>query len=896
MDKSLLNRATEGSTAPTPGYLYNDIGKTLTSPQACIDTTNYLLNRLSKSNVHIKKKACKVLSKLIVHPVNRGMLKRTLAQNPNGIAAIKECAAWRGTMDAVRGDQWNVEVREAAKECLDVVYSDKGGAEEYSATSQQMMGGMPSGGMAGLQQGGGFTNNNATVQGIGGGGYGAPMGGSSGSGYGGGGADSYTNNAYGGAAAATASSSSSSRMEGIGNPMFSDPRLAQSSSSSSTAASRLGKMTQMASSMGGAMLGMIKDPLAKQAAAMQQQSDHPNMGTYNPNIRDPYSQPPGRNNLAMQTGGQWTMASNRGPNAIGGFNNNNGGMAPPPAEAPRHDDSEYYKARNATAGSAFNWASSSNNGAAAAAPTTSAAPAPSGGGVGGSWATAPVAPPPPSQPAASSTSAASTPQLSVAAQSRMDANQSTNPYSNGSGGSTFGVSGGFTNPNITPGEYEKNLISELCPPGGMKAEPPQDKLQEFAQSVPSLNPDLVCPALLDALEDGNPWIMRAKALCVIETVLKVMNQQQGETNPYSDFFHACASEIEPLASHARQSVKAPAKRVLGLLGVAPGTTVAATSSSPAAAPVVAAAEAPNLLDFGGPADVPPAPATAPPPPAPSANVSSGGGDSMFGGMTMKSGGSAAPSTNSPAAPAMVSTESTESSSGDLLGNFSVADPAPVAAPPAVPPPAAPASTGSSDLFGSMTVKSTSATVEVVAAPAPAATAPSDDASSIGPSSGGSAFGFMNTTTPSTPSRPAPTKAVAPASPAASYDPLLSLGATATTSTNNGAMNQNGMNPMGGQMNGAQMNPAQMQQMQMAYQQNMMMMQQQMQQMQMPGGAAGTGQVFGRQSSNPNVMGANYMRQVPGVQGDNSSFSFLGAAPKKKETHEFDFVKDAMKRG
>jgi hypothetical protein len=39
-----------------------------------------------------------------------------------------------------------------------------------------------------------------------------------------------------------------------------------------------------------------------------------------------------------------------------------------------------------------------------------------------------------------------------------------------------------------------------------------------------------------------------------------------------------------------------------------------------------------------------------------------------------------------------------------------------------------------------------------------------------------------------------------------------------------------------------------------------------------------------------------MRQVPGVQGDNgSSFSFL-SAPKKKDTHEFDFVKDAMKRG
>ena len=29
-------------------------------------------------------------------------------------------------MDAITGDQWNVEVREAAKECLEVIYSDDG--------------------------------------------------------------------------------------------------------------------------------------------------------------------------------------------------------------------------------------------------------------------------------------------------------------------------------------------------------------------------------------------------------------------------------------------------------------------------------------------------------------------------------------------------------------------------------------------------------------------------------------------------------------------------------------------------------------------------------------------------------------------------------------------------
>ena len=58
--------------------------------------------------------------------------------------------------------------------------------------------------------------------------------------------------------------------------------------------------------------------------------------------------------------------------------------------------------------------------------------------------------------------------------------------------------------------------------------------------------------------------MRAKALCVIETVLKVEAERGGEVHAYTDFFHACAAEIEPLAGHARASVKGPAKRVLAM--------------------------------------------------------------------------------------------------------------------------------------------------------------------------------------------------------------------------------------------------------------------------------------------------------------------------------------------
>jgi hypothetical protein len=145
---------------------------------------------------------------------------------------------------------------------------------------------------------------------------------------------------------------------------------------------------------------------------------------------------------------------------------------------------------------------------------------------------------------------------------------------------------------------------------------------------------------------------------------------------------------------------------------------------------------------------------------------------------------------------------------------------------------------------------------------------------------------MNTTAPPAPPTEPP---ATPSTPAPqTFDPLLILGAPGSS------------NPTPT----STPNPNQMTQMQIAYQQQMMMMQQQMQQMQM---AYGSGNNYARQGSGavppmpmgnprPNVMGANYMRQVPGVQGDKmTSFSFLGG-PQKQESNSFDFVKDAMKKG
>ena len=254
-------------------------------------------------------------------------------------------------------------------------------------------------------------------------------------------------------------------------------------------------------------------------------------------------------------------------------------------------------------------------------------------------------------------------------------------------------------PPPSNGNYEKNLIAELCPPGGMKAEPPQEKLAEFARSVPSLNPDSVCPALLDALEEGNPWIMRAKALCVIETVLNVMTDVEG-SHAYADFFYACSAEIAPLANHARAAVKGPAKRILTLLGVEGDGGVANGEASAAAAAVEPTVDAPNLLDFDEPAAVAAPLATPEPVPvAPQPSESNAGG-SLFSGLSTKAPVPAAPAPTAPAPAAPVPAAPVPAApEDDLLGGFG--DIAPVSDAPSVTE--APFAS-SNDLFGGVSVK------------------------------------------------------------------------------------------------------------------------------------------------------------------------------------------------
>jgi hypothetical protein len=427
-----------------------------------------------------------------------------------------------------------------------------------------------------------------------------------------------------------------------------------------------------------------------------------------------------------------------------------------------------------------------------------------------------------------------------------------------------GASSGAGGTAVSDGTFERNLILELCPPGGMKPAPPPDKLANFARTCASLNSDLVCPVLLDCLEEGQPWIIRAKALCTMEAAIANGIKPDG-TNPYRDFFFACRDEISPLGAHARSAIHEPARRVLALLGVS-------ADSIPAAA-AVAAAPAPNLLDFDDepPTAAPQPPPSAPPPPPPEAGGSAA--NTMFGGMQVKS--SVTPS-NPNAPQAVVPPPAPSVPSSNLLDFDSMVAgaPAPAAsstdvfATSTAPPAAAPPATVSS-MFDQLNVND-------------AADKKESDVKAV-VSNGSSAFGFMNAADSSN-----GTASAAPTQQ--SFDPLKN--------------HTHNLTPNSTQKKMMEMSPEQIQAMayqQMMMQQQQLQMQMMLQQQQMAGGA-GVPMVpaMGGLPMYPPLAGGGMPRRTPSLGSPNAampnmmpaSFSFA-PKPAQKDDKKFDFVKDAM---
>ncbi len=110
------------------------------------------------------------------------------------------------------------------------------------------------------------------------------------------------------------------------------------------------------------------------------------------------------------------------------------------------------------------------------------------------------------------------------------------------------------------GKYEQTLIDNLCPPGGIKAVPPADKLAEFCSTCKSLNPDVVMPILLEKLIHED-WKVQHKALCVCEAILNTKGCES-----FGDYIDNNIELVEGMIkSPSHSSVKERAKKIWTLL-------------------------------------------------------------------------------------------------------------------------------------------------------------------------------------------------------------------------------------------------------------------------------------------------------------------------------------------
>ncbi|CAN0328172.1 unnamed protein product, partial [Phaeothamnion confervicola] len=121
MDRSILARATSSDDSPTPGYLYGEIAAmTKASYADCQKVQAFLLERIKKKNHNVKHKCLLIIK----HVCQKGRpdFKREMQR---GIEDVKECISFTGPPDSLRGDEIYRRVREAARETLEVVYSDQ---------------------------------------------------------------------------------------------------------------------------------------------------------------------------------------------------------------------------------------------------------------------------------------------------------------------------------------------------------------------------------------------------------------------------------------------------------------------------------------------------------------------------------------------------------------------------------------------------------------------------------------------------------------------------------------------------------------------------------------------------------------------------------------------------
>ncbi|CCI45570.1 unnamed protein product [Albugo candida] len=509
-----------------------------------------MISRVKNKHHTIKYKALQVIKHICRE--GRADFKREMQRH---IPIIKECLQFRGPPDPLKGDEYYRRVREAAKECLDAIYDTDTttglGSMGISARIQGV--GNPvdasnsSGGTWGTKLPWGKQSESPQPN-IGqmpgypqhGGGYNAPghsnypNGEPSAGGYNGPsvpGDQPYGyplpyqpeyahggNMQYGGQPP-FGPPPGNERLSGIGNPMYQDARDDK---------------------------GFLRG-LKEKAASKFSKSDN----------RTSKGAPPGLTNPPDG----WSYATNRGPS---------GGSYAPGGVPPYNPDETYrpghvsgYRPGSAAYAGSY---SDSRDTATSQLREKSYDGDRKKGRVGGSWSNE-VAEPPSCMPS-------SLPNRANAPNTQMNASQEYHPGVYKQRHVDPQPPLGHTMGAQSDGSYERNLISALCAPGGMRAVPPKDKMDAFLKSAITLDPEVVGPILEDCLADGQ-WTVVSKALTTIEALVK-----SDGCDGFFEYFADNSTEIEACARSEKNAIRDRAIRIIKVLGVSEGSESAYSKTHP----------------------------------------------------------------------------------------------------------------------------------------------------------------------------------------------------------------------------------------------------------------------------------------------------------------------------
>jgi hypothetical protein len=109
------------------------------------------------------------------------------------------------------------------------------------------------------------------------------------------------------------------------------------------------------------------------------------------------------------------------------------------------------------------------------------------------------------------------------------------------------------------GSYEKNVVDELCAPGGVRPVPPKDKLDSFCKACRTLDPNWII-SFLDEKMAEDDWKIQHKALCVVEALLQTPGLEA-----FADRLDQTPDNLEALYTSKNPSVRERAQKVWKLL-------------------------------------------------------------------------------------------------------------------------------------------------------------------------------------------------------------------------------------------------------------------------------------------------------------------------------------------